>query len=37
MAYLNNVFMSKQGTSLEMYKKVMENKFLARLDGSPPL
>jgi hypothetical protein len=37
MAYLNNVFMSKQGTSLEKYKKVMENNFLAWLDGSPPL
>jgi hypothetical protein len=29
MVYFNNDFVSKQGTSLEKYKQVMENKFLA--------
>ncbi len=34
MAYLNGVFMNKEGTGLEKYKHVMEHKFLAKLDGS---
>jgi hypothetical protein len=34
MAYLDNAFMSKQVTSLEKYKQIMENKFLVELDDS---
>jgi len=29
MAYFNNDFVNKQGTRLEKYKQVMENKLLA--------
>jgi hypothetical protein len=34
MAYLDGVFLNKQGTSHKKYKQVMEHKFLAKLDGS---
>ncbi len=34
MAYLDDVFMSKQGNGMEKYKQVMEHKFLAELNGS---
>jgi len=34
MAYLDGVFVSKQGIGLKKYKQVMEHKFLAKLDGS---
>jgi hypothetical protein len=30
MAYIDGVFVNKQGTILEKYKQVMENKFLAQ-------
>jgi hypothetical protein len=32
MAYLDGVFVSKQGIGLKKYKQVMEHKFLAKLD-----
>jgi hypothetical protein len=32
MAYLDGVFVSKQGTSLKNYKQVMEHKFLVELN-----
>jgi hypothetical protein len=34
MAYFNGAFVSKQGTNLEKYKHIMENKFLVELNGS---
>ncbi len=34
MAYLDNGFVSKQGTGPKKYKQVIEHKFLAELDGS---
>jgi hypothetical protein len=34
MAYLDGVFVIKQGTGLEKYKLVMEHNFLVELDGS---
>jgi len=34
MAYLDGVFMSKQGIGMEKYMQVMEHKFLIELDGS---
>jgi hypothetical protein len=34
MAYLDGVFVNKQGTGHKKYKQVMEHKFLAKLDGS---
>ncbi len=34
MAYLDDVFMNKQGTGMEKYKQVMEHKFFAELNGS---
>ncbi len=34
MAYLDGVFVNKQGTSLKKYKQVMENKFLVELNES---
>jgi hypothetical protein len=32
IAYLDGVFMKKQGTGLEKYKQVMEHKFVAELN-----
>ncbi len=34
MAYLNGALVNKQGTNLEKYKHIMENKFLVELNGS---
>jgi folylpolyglutamate synthase/dihydropteroate synthase len=34
MEYLDDVSMNKQGIGLEKYKQIMENKFLAELNGS---
>ncbi len=34
MAYLDGVFVNKQGTGLKKYKQVMENNFLVELNES---
>jgi hypothetical protein len=34
LAYLDGAFVNKQGTSLEKYKQVMKQKFLAELNQS---
>jgi len=34
MAYLDGIFVSKQGTGHKKYKQVMGHKFLAKLNGS---
>jgi hypothetical protein len=34
MAYLDDVFLNKQGIGVDKYKQVMEHKFWAKLDGS---
>jgi hypothetical protein len=33
MAYIDNVFVSKQVIGLKRYKQVMEHKFLVELNG----
>jgi hypothetical protein len=35
MAYINGAFVNKQGIGLDTYKQVMENIFVAKLNGSP--
>jgi hypothetical protein len=35
MAYLDTTFANKQTTALDMYKQVMESKFLVELNISP--